>query len=176
MTIIFYPCIQVYENSRSRRVVAHDRFYCIGRFVARHCDWRHMVYLILCCFLSTHFHHVHPSVNNFFLSSCIRNLAHNAVNTRSKSLLHRKCMCTRPLRQMPLGVTTLKMKIEGSRYERITPVYTHCPLPSAPSSPAASWRATVPSSSPPARTLGTVCKFRRRALLAPSGASRGYPR
>ena len=47
----------------------------------------------------------------FFLSSCTRNMAHNAVNTRSQSLLHRKYTCTRPVWQMPFGVTTLK--IEG---------------------------------------------------------------
>ena len=46
----------------------------------------------------------------FFLSSCTRNMAHNAVNTRSQSLLHRKYTCTRPVRQMPFGVTTLKIE------------------------------------------------------------------
>ena len=45
----------------------------------------------------------------FFLSYCTRNLAHNAVNTHSQSLMHRKCTCTRPVRQMPFGVTTLKI-------------------------------------------------------------------
>ena len=53
-----------------------------------------------------------PHCKYFFsLSSCTRNLAHNAVNTRSQSLLHRKCTCTRPVRQMPFGVTTLKIEV-----------------------------------------------------------------
>ena len=47
-----------------------------------------------------------PHCKYFFLSSCARNMAHNAVNTRSQSLLHRKYTCTRPVRQMPFGVTT----------------------------------------------------------------------
>ena len=38
-----------------------------------------------------------PHCKYFFLSSCTRNMAHshNAVNTRSQSLLHRKYTCTR---------------------------------------------------------------------------------
>ena len=51
-----------------------------------------------------------PHCKYFFLSSCTRNMAHNAVNTRSQSLLHRKYTCTRPVRQMPFGVTTLKIE------------------------------------------------------------------
>ena len=51
-----------------------------------------------------------PHCKYFFLSSCTRNKAHNAVNTRSQSLLHRKYTCTRPVRQMPFGVTTLKIE------------------------------------------------------------------
>ena len=50
-----------------------------------------------------------PHCKYFFLSSCTRNMAHNAVNTRSQSLLHRKYTCTRPVRQMPFGVTSLKI-------------------------------------------------------------------
>ena len=42
-----------------------------------------------------------PHCKYFVLSSCTRNMAHNAVNTRSQSLLHRKCTCTRPVRQIP---------------------------------------------------------------------------
>ena len=72
-----------------------------------------MVYFVLFCVTSlgpTHF----PScsshtVNTFFLRSCTRNLAHNAVNTRSQSLLHRKSTCTRPVR-LPFLVTTLKIE------------------------------------------------------------------
>ena len=41
-----------------------------------------------------------PHCKYFFLSSCTRNLAHNAVNTRSQSLLHRKCTCIRPVRHI----------------------------------------------------------------------------
>ena len=51
-----------------------------------------------------------PHCKYFFLSSCTRNMAHNAVNTRSQSLLHRKYTCTRPVRQRPFGVTTLKIE------------------------------------------------------------------
>ena len=51
-----------------------------------------------------------PHCKYFFLSSCTRNMAHNAVNTRSQSLLHRKYTCTRPVRQMPFGVTSLKIR------------------------------------------------------------------
>ena len=51
-----------------------------------------------------------PHCKYFFLSSCTRNMAHNAVNTRSQSLLHRKYTCTRPVRQMPFGVTSLKIE------------------------------------------------------------------
>ena len=42
-------------------------------------------------------------------------MAHNAVNTRSQSLLHQKYTCTRPGRQMPFGVAALKIgsKIGG---------------------------------------------------------------
>ena len=60
-----------------------------------------------------------PHCKYFFLSSCTRNMAHNAVNTRSQSLLHRKYMCTRPVRQMPFGVTTLKIEdinVGGKNY------------------------------------------------------------
>ena len=46
-----------------------------------------------------------PHCKYFFLSSCTRNMVHNAVNTRSQSLLHRKYTCTRPVRQMHFGVT-----------------------------------------------------------------------
>ena len=52
-----------------------------------------------------------PHCKYFFLSSCTRNMAHNAVNTRSQSLLHRRYTCTRPVRQMPFGVTTLKIEV-----------------------------------------------------------------
>ena len=51
-----------------------------------------------------------PHCKYFFLSSCTRNMDHNAVNTRSQSLLHRKYTCTRQVRQMPFGVTTLKIE------------------------------------------------------------------
>ena len=51
-----------------------------------------------------------PHCKYFFLSSCTRNMPHNAVNTRSQSLLHRKYTCTRPVRQMPFGVTSLKIE------------------------------------------------------------------
>ena len=51
-----------------------------------------------------------PHCKYFFLSSSTRNMAHNAVNTRSQSLLHRKYTCTRPVRQMPFGVTSLKIE------------------------------------------------------------------
>ena len=54
-----------------------------------------------------------PHCKYFFLSSCTRNMAHNAVNTRSQSLLHRKYTCTRPVRQMPFGVTSLKIEESG---------------------------------------------------------------
>ena len=50
-----------------------------------------------------------PHGKYFFQSSCTRNLAHSAVNTPSLSLLHRKRTCTRPVRQMHFGVTTLKI-------------------------------------------------------------------
>ena len=46
---------------------------------------------ILCYRLSIHFSSCSShTINTFFLSSCTRNLAHSAVNTRSQSLLHRK--------------------------------------------------------------------------------------
>ena len=45
----------------------------------------------------------------FFLSSCTHNFFHNAVNTISQSLLHRKCTCTCPVWQMPFGVKRLKI-------------------------------------------------------------------
>ena len=51
-----------------------------------------------------------PHCKYFFLSSCTRNMAHNAVNTRSQSLMHRKYTCTRPVRPMAFGVTTLKIE------------------------------------------------------------------
>ena len=50
-----------------------------------------------------------PHCKYFFLSSCTRNLAHSVVKTHSQSLLHRKCTCTRPVRQMPFGITSLKI-------------------------------------------------------------------
>ena len=61
---------------------------------------------------STHFSIMFiPHCKYFFLSSCTRNMAHshNAVNTRSQSLLHRKYTCTRPVRQMPFRVKRLKL-------------------------------------------------------------------
>ena len=71
----------------------------------------------LCCFILCYLSWVYtcsimfiPHCKYFFLSSCTRNMAHNAVNTRSQSLLHRKYTCTRPVRQMPFGVTTLKIE------------------------------------------------------------------
>ena len=72
-----------------------------------------MVYFALfLCYLSwayTFYIMFIPHCKYFFLSSCTRNMAHNAVNTRSQSLLHRTCTCTRPVRQMPFGVTILKI-------------------------------------------------------------------
>ena len=70
---------------------------------------------------STHF----PSCSShtvitFFLSSCTRNMAHNAVNTRSQSLLNRKYTCTRPVRQMPFGVTTLKIEDTDAKNQLIS--------------------------------------------------------
>ena len=60
---------------------------------------------------STHFSIMFiPHCKYFFLSSCTRNMAHNAVNTRSQSLLHRKYTCTRPVWQMPFGVKRLKIE------------------------------------------------------------------
>ena len=41
-----------------------------------------------------------------------------AVNTRPQSLLHRKCPCTRPVGQMPFGVTTLKIQAFSVSSER----------------------------------------------------------
>ena len=60
-----------------------------------------------------------PHCKYFFRSSCTRNLAQNAENTRSQSLLHRKCTCTRPVRQMPFGVTPLKIEDCAARPCRI---------------------------------------------------------
>ena len=76
-----------------------------------------MVYFVLLCYLSwvyTFSIMFIPHCKYFFLSSCTRNMAHshNAVNTHSQSLLHRKYTCTRPVRQMPFRVKRLKMKIE----------------------------------------------------------------
>ena len=59
-----------------------------------------------------------PHCKYFFLSSCTLNMAHNAVNTRPQSLLHRKCPCTRPVRQMPFGVTSLKIQAFSVSSER----------------------------------------------------------
>ena len=64
----------------------------------------------------THFPSRSSHTLNTFLSSCTQNLAHNAVNTCSQSLLHRKCTCIRPVRQMPFGVTTLKIEVCPSKF------------------------------------------------------------
>ena len=69
--------------------------------------WFILCYLSRACTFSIMFI---PHCKYFFLSSCTRKLAHNAVNTRSQSLMHRKCTCTRPVRQMHFGVTTLKIE------------------------------------------------------------------
>ena len=61
-----------------------------------------------------------PHCKYFCISSCTRKLVHNAVNTRSQSLLHRTCTCTRPVRQMPFGVTTLKTLCE---FILFTPIF-----------------------------------------------------
>ena len=71
---------------------------------------------------STHFSIMFiPHCKYFFLSSCTRNMAHshNAVNTRSQSLLHRKYTCTRPVRQMPFGVK--RLKIEEKNLQTVSP-------------------------------------------------------
>ena len=73
----------------------------------------HPVCFILCYLLSRAYTFsimFIPHCKYFFLSSCTRNMAHNAVNTRPQSLLHRTCTCTSPVRQMPFGVTTLKIE------------------------------------------------------------------
>ena len=73
----------------------------------------HGLFCFILCYLSwvyTFYIMFIPHCKYFFLSSCTRNMAHNAVNTRSQSLLHRKYTCTRPVRQMPFGVTTLKIE------------------------------------------------------------------
>ena len=71
----------------------------------------HPTHGLFCFIVSTHFSIMFiPHCKYFFLSSCTRNMAHNAVNTRSQSLLHRKYTCTRPVRQMPFGVTRLKIE------------------------------------------------------------------
>ena len=70
-------------------------------------------YLVLFLFSLASIQLFHPThgLFCFILSSCTRNMAHNVVNTRSQSLLHRKYTCTRPVRQMPFGVTTLKIEV-----------------------------------------------------------------
>ena len=71
----------------------------------------HPTHGLFCFIVSTHFSIMFiPHCKYFFLSSCTRNMAHNAVNARSQSLLHRKYTCTRPVRQMPFGVTRLKIE------------------------------------------------------------------
>ena len=70
-----------------------------------------IVYFVLCCVTSlgpSHF----PSCSSHTVhdGNCIRNMSHNAVNTRSQILLHRKFTCTLPVRQMPFGITTLKIE------------------------------------------------------------------
>ena len=70
---------------------------------------------------STHFSIMFiPHCKYFFLSSCTRNMAHshNAVNTHSQSLLHRKYTCTRPVRQMPFRVKRLKIEEHHRRQQR----------------------------------------------------------
>ena len=64
----------------------------------------HSLFRFILCYLSWAFTFAImfiPHGTYFFLSSCIRNMSHNAVNTRSQILLHRKFTCTRPVRQMP---------------------------------------------------------------------------
>ena len=73
----------------------------------------HSLFCFILCYLSwvyTFSIRFIPHCKYFFLSSCTRNMAHNAVNTRSQSLLRRKYTCTRPVRQKPFGVTTLKIE------------------------------------------------------------------
>ena len=83
-----------------------------------------------------------PHCKYFFLSSCTRNMAHNAVNTRSQSLLHRKYMCTRPVRQMPFGVTSLK-NCQSSEAKSF-PQWDSNPGPSGRQSNALTHSATAP--------------------------------
>ena len=57
-----------------------------------------------------------PHCKYFFQSSCPQNLAHNAVNTCTHSILHQKCTCTRSVRQMPLGIKRLKNMVMASSH------------------------------------------------------------
>ena len=57
-----------------------------------------------------------PHCRCIFLSPYTRNLAHNAVNTCSQSLLYRKCMCTCPVPTTPvLQMPNWDQKIEDWR-------------------------------------------------------------